>query len=231
MRYVLSGLGLLLTLGFLSLAAAADDTKDKDSSSNKTTKSADKDSKTGYSEKKAKAGEPFTAKLLQVEGAQRYFNVEVSWKTPKENAGAAQNIANLQRQLVGNRDPNSIRSIYTQITQNQQNLVTYKDEKKKLELSAVDEIVVRTMLPPVEYDDKGKVKKLTPKEIKALKGPDPSLPGFPADFDSLKPNKKVKIYLLKSKESSRTKSADKDETKAKEKPKVKMIVIVSEPVK
>jgi hypothetical protein len=227
-------MSLMLIVDFLLPASPADDTKDakdKDTPPKKTTKASDKEKPTYYKEKSAKAGEPFVGKLIQVEGAQRYLTVQVTLKIPQENTGAAQSIANLQRQLVGNRDPNSIRSIALQLAQQRQNLVTYKDQTKNLELSAGDDMKVRSMLPPVEYDDKGKLKKLTPKELKALQG-DPKLPGFPADFDSLKPNQTVKVYLAKTKDTGKAKVKDKDLlADSKEKQKVTMIVIVSEPVK
>src|SRR6202011_1394644 len=111
----------------------------------------------------------------------RIFTVRVTTKIPQDNAGAAQNIANLQRQLVGNRDPNSIRSIQVEIMKNQQNLVTFKVDVKRIDCFASDDMKVRTLLLPVEYDDKGKPKKLTEKEKRALKGSDLRAPGYEAD--------------------------------------------------
>ncbi len=235
MRSILTTLGLILILAFLLPAFADDDTKetkDKNPSTKKTTstKASDKEKKTSSKEKAVKAGEPIFGKLTQVEGAQRYLTVQVTFKVPQDNPGAAQNLANLRRQLIGNRDPNSIANIRLEMAKNQQNLL--KDQTKNLELSAADDMKVRTVLPPVEYDDKGKLKKLTAKELKALKGTDPSLPGFPADFDNLKPGQMVKVYLPKAKkDTTRSKPKDRDLLADKEKPKVTMIVILSEPAK
>src|SRR5438093_192788 len=70
-----------------------------------------------------------------------------------------------------------------------------KDENQKVELQAADDLKVRTLLLPVEYDDAGKVRKLSDKELRELRGPDPKLPGYAADFDSLKPEQIVDIYV------------------------------------
>ena len=218
------GLPLVAAMLVSVTFAQEDDTpKKKDTSSKSASK--DKDKK-GYSEKSAKAGEPFVAKLSKVEGAQRYLNVQRTLKIPQENTGAAQNLVNLQRQLIGNKDINSIINIRNEMAKNQAQLVTYRDEHKNMELQATDEMKVRTKLLPVEYDDKGKVRKLTDKEKKELKGPDPKLPGYTADFDSLKPEQMVEVYLEKSK--SKTKK-EKDSTS--DKPRVVMIVILSEAAK
>src|SRR5215470_4755 len=54
-----------------------------------------------------------------------------------------------------------------------------------VELQAIDDVVVRTARPREQVDDKGKVKRLTRAELKELKGPDPKLPGYKAEFGDL----------------------------------------------
>ena len=39
--------------------------------------------------------------------------------------------------------------------------------------------------PPEAFDDKGRAKKYTPKELKELKGDDLKTPGYPGDFSDL----------------------------------------------
>src|SRR5207244_3200625 len=77
------------------------------------------------------------------------------------------------------------------------NLYQVKEIKKDIELRAADEMKVRVLNPPVDYDDKGRPKKYTAKELKELKGPDTSLPGYAGDLESLRPNQVVKVYLKK----------------------------------
>ncbi|HLN30870.1 MAG TPA: hypothetical protein VK395_24230 [Gemmataceae bacterium] len=217
---------LALLLIFSSAFAEQDVPASKDTS----TKSSSKDKK----EPKPKpiTSKPrFPAKLIQVEGAQRYLTVQVTQKIPQQNLQAAANLANLRGQLLTTRDPNQIRNISNDIARNQQNLVTYKDDVQKLEIEAPDDMKVRTRILPVDYDDKGKVRRLTEKEKKELRGPDPSLPGYTADFDSLKPDQMVEIYLAKSDSSSNPKPKDKKGTSDQPRLKALMIVINSEPQK
>jgi hypothetical protein len=205
--------------------ASADD--NQNATAKKATKSADQ---SGYSEKKAKAGEPFAAKLIRLDAQKEELSVEVTLKIPQENKGELQNIANLRAQLVGNRDINSVRNIYLQIAQHEQRLITFKEEHKKLELTLNGDTKIRTLLLPVEYDDKGKLRKLTPKELKDLKGPDSRLPGYTADPDALKPNQQVKVYLVKAKHSAKPSSKENPD-EPKDKAKVAIVVILSEPAK
>jgi hypothetical protein len=214
------GLGVLLALGMTPCPAPADGAKPDN-----TNKIDAKDLK------KDKIKNHFTAKLLRVEGVQRNLTVEVRWKIPQQNAQAALNIANLQRQLLTNRDPNQIANIRLDMARNQQNLVSYKDEVQKVELEAPDELKVRTLLTPVEYDDKGKVKRLTDKEKKALRGPDTTLPGYTADFDSLKADQQIEVYLDKSATASTPKTKGKESASQVKRYKATMIVILAEPQK
>jgi hypothetical protein len=110
----------------------------------------------------------------------------------------------------------------------------YKKETANVEMEADDNTKVRTMLLPVEYDDKGKLKKFTPKELRELKGPNKKLPGYTADWENLAVGQTVEVFLPKQKKPKpkpKTKDKDKeDEDKElfKEKPKATMVVIVKE---
>jgi hypothetical protein len=169
-------------------------------------------------------------KLIRVEGAQRYIAVNVTQKIGQQNLSALANIANLRQQLIGNHDRNSILSIQLEIAKNQANAITFYDETQKVELQLTDDLKVRTLVLPIEYDDKGKPRRLTEKEKKDLRGPDPTLPGYTSDFDSLKPDQIVEIYLDKSK-NAKSKARNKDESTPPTKPTATMIVICAEPVK
>ncbi len=67
---------------------------------------------------------------------------------------------------------------------------------KDFELRAAEKIKVRTNSPPAEYDDKGNMKRWTVKELKKLKKGS-KLPGYPAEYDALRPNQTVLVYLAK----------------------------------
>ncbi len=215
----------LLVLASLLPAFAADDQDDPPA---KTTAKHKKDSKPLTS------GKTLKGKLINLEGSQRYLTVQVTNKIPQQNAQAAQQLANLQQQIAvarARRDVNQINNLTIEMAKHQRNLVTYKDDVQKYELEAPEDMKVRTMLLPVEYDDKGKPRALTDKEKKALKGPDPKLPGYDADFESLKNDQTVEVYLIKSKDSPKPKTKDKDGDlvdDTSDKPKIAMIVILAE---
>lgn len=198
-------------------------------------------------EKLLGSSKPFLAKLLQVEGSQKYLTVDITVQTPLPNLDAQRNLLNLQQQLLDAQRESTplsrarrIRDLSIEMEKNKRNLVTMREEHQRLELQAADDMKVRTMILPLEYDDKGKPKKLTQKELKELKGPDAKLPGYAATFDDLKAEQIVEVYLARPKTTappvrSRVKdSKDKDVDPAapeSDKPVVIMIVIHKEPAK
>jgi hypothetical protein len=234
-----------------------DDKKEKDKDAPKPEAKKDKDApkpdpaaaeskeKRAAQDKLLSSKKAIECKLVNVEGAQRYLTVQITLKYAALNAGAANNLANLQRQLLdAARDPNPlarqrrVAETTIEIEKNKQNLYTLKEESQKLELQAGNEMKVRTLLLPVEYDDQGKVRKLSDKELRELRGPDSKLPGYAADFDSLKAEQIVDIYLgppkggaAKGKPKAKPKETDKDVPADESKPQVLMVVIKREPAK
>jgi hypothetical protein len=70
-----------------------------------------------------------------------------------------------------------------------------------VEVEMASGIVIRTAFVPVVFDEKGEPKKLTPQELKELKGPNPKVPGYKADVRALKAGQTVKVTLAKNKET------------------------------
>jgi hypothetical protein len=106
------------------------------------------------------------------------------------------NMANLQRQLVMS-PPQNRPNIQMQILQQQRNLL--RTELQPLDLEPAEGMIVRTKNPPIAIDEKGKIKRYTPKELKELKGEDQKLPGYQADFDSIKMGQIVQVSLTRKK--------------------------------
>jgi len=71
------------------------------------------------------------------------------------------------------------------------------DQSQTIPLQAAADVKVRSLQPPVLFDAKGKPRPPTAKELKELKGPDPNLPGYTADFVLLKPGLPVEVYLAR----------------------------------
>jgi hypothetical protein len=101
---------------------------------------------------------------------------------------------------------------------------------KEMEMRAADGCKVRALSPPTEFDDKGRLKTFSQKELSALRG-NSKLPGYAADFDRLNVGQTVTVYLAKAKDqpkkeagAPRKKNPDDDDAK----PEVVLIVIMQE---
>src|SRR5947209_20391885 len=138
MRRVFSCIALMLLLAGFLAASPADDQSDLSNKKDATAKPAIKPPK-----RKLRA-DVLEGKLIRIDSKERTLTVQVTTKIPHENVGTSQNIANLQRQLATTRDINSIRNIRAEIMKNQQNLVTYKDDVKKVQVVPADDMKVRT---------------------------------------------------------------------------------------
>jgi hypothetical protein len=223
MRRSFTGAALFVVLALVIPAAAADKPTDK--------------SKLPTDKKEAAAkmvaAGTLRGRVVNVEGAKKTLTVEITLTYAAPNPGAMANLANLQQQYVAARDLGTRRSLLIQMAQQQAQMATIKQEKQSLDIEASDEIVVRAANPPVQFDDKGNVKKYTAKELKALKGNNPKLPGYESDFDSLRPDQIVEIHLAKPKEQPKPKAtnkdADKDALAETSKPVATMIIILADP--
>ena len=86
--------------------------------------------------------------------------------------------------------------------------------RKEFELPVVEKVVVRKLNLGVEYDDRGFIKEYTAEQKRALRGSNPSVPGYHAKPEELQPGQDVSAVLG---------PARKDDKEAR--PVVRMIVI------
>src|SRR5262249_51831568 len=110
----------------------------------------------------------------------------------------------------------------------------YTPKHENVELQSADDIKVRLKNPPPLFDDKGKPKRYTKKELDDLKGPDKKLPGYAADFENLRNDQIVEIQLVKKKDASKPSAGAKEKTKEPKieaKPVVAMITIIADTAK
>jgi len=146
-------------------------------------------------------GMQLTGKLASIESSQKTFSVQVTIP-----------------QVVPVRQGYRITVQVQRTTQN-------------IELEAAEDMKVRMANPPMEYDEKGRPKRYTSKELKELKGSS-ALPGYPGDFENLKTNQVVQVYLAKPKTApkpaARPKPGAEKEPLLEEKPKVVMVVVLYE---
>jgi hypothetical protein len=176
----------------------------------------------------------FLAKLTKLDAEKHLVTVEFTYKSLRQDPETVQHLANLQRQWIqaqrnGNPVDRLAQLTRIQLEMEKAKLNLYKDQMQTIELEAPECMKVRSMLLPIEVDEKGKPRKLTGKEKRELKGPDPTLPGYVADFDSLQVDQFVEIYLAKqpskSKAKEKVQEADSEEST---RPRIAMIIIRAE---
>jgi hypothetical protein len=102
-------------------------------------------------------------------------------------------------QAQARRDWNGMRSAQQQMQQAQAKL--YKMTNKDVDVQAIDDVVVRVLTPKLEYDDKGRPKKLTKEELKEAKGEGElaKMPGYKAEFSDVQTDQYVQITIVRKK--------------------------------
>jgi hypothetical protein len=217
----------LLALAVLTLPLLAADPPDK---GKKTT--AKKDAETPQNtEKMIKTGQVI-GKIMAIVESKKTIRLQVQMPVPNVNAinALAQAQFNLQSAMARG-DRNGVFNAQRSIMQHQANLITY--QPKDYEFQAIDDIKVRLNNPPVQFDDKGRPKKYTAKELKELKGNDPKLPGYQGEFGDLKQDQIVQVTLVKKKDAPRQpvkkgKDAEAD-LLADHLPEISMVLVLAEP--
>jgi hypothetical protein len=225
MRRVLCGAAVFV-LGLAVLPAFADDKK------------ADADKKDAPDAKKdvvnkdsMKAGE-LVGKLTNVDETKKAIRLQVTIEYTELNGGEANALAQEERNLAiaqAKRDVNGIVSAERNIAIHTAKLYDVKQKTKDLDLQTIDDVKVRLTNPPPQYDAKGNIKKPTAAELKELKGPDTSLPGYQAEFANLHNEQYVKITLVKKKDAPKhPKPKDFDPADLDNLPQISMIEILGE---
>ena len=189
-------------------------------------------------EKMVKAGQ-LVGKVLAVNESKKGLRLEVTVAIPKLNPGELNGLAQAQRDYQVARlrgDVGGMASAQRSMAQHQANLYTIEKHTQKVDVESTDDVVVRTAVPKEQFDEKGRVKKLTAKERKELRG-DGKLPGFKAEFDDIQQDQVVKVQLVRKKgvpKLPKNKKLGKEDLDllAEDNPQVSMIIILKEaPVK
>jgi hypothetical protein len=133
-----------------------------------------------------------------------------SAKKPQDAAQAMQQLQNVMAQMQ--RDLAAAQAAQNVPIQDLFKVVT---DRKTVEFQAAADAVVRSLFLPLEYDDKGELKKFTKEEIRALRGDNPLLPGFEAKIEDLKVGLPVIVVMAPV---VAKKDGDKESPKEGEKP-------------
>jgi hypothetical protein len=181
------------------------------------------------------AGE-VTGKLLQVDATGKAFTLQVEYQTLEPNGRGgnrqARNLLREQREIMQIANPLQralrMQQLAARIEREQlrggNNAFRVVTEHTDFELRAADDAKVRFQELPGRFDEKGNPKQYTAEEKKELKGPEPNLVGYKADFADLKAGQVVRVTLAHHKAAA--KDGDKDQAKAS----ARLIVIVRDTV-
>jgi len=165
------------------------------------------------SEKNIKAG-LLVGRIMNVYEESRKLRIQISVPVTRVDEGAAVNVLQARQQLVQAqlamqmaRDPNALLQARQQLAQAQLQLAQaqaglYRTEmvQHELEVQPIDEVIVRRAHPPETFDEKGRLKKkYTKAELKELRGDDPKLPGYKAEFSDLQNDQVVRLHLVRKK--------------------------------
>jgi hypothetical protein len=185
-------------------------------------------------DKSLKAGQ-LTGKIVSVIESKKALRLQISLQYSQINPGAVQSMQQANLQLMQarlNHDLNGMLAAQSSLMQNQANMYTLKTITQDVELQTIDDVVVRLANPPPQFDDRGKVRKPTAKELRELRG-DPKLPGYRGAFSDLAVEQVVTVTLVKKKGDvprPRPRGKDADSVPNLENlPQVSMIYVIADP--
>jgi hypothetical protein len=195
-----------------------------------------KDDKDANSEKMIAAGQ-VVGKITNIYEGQKKLRLQIAMTVPKLNQGAvnAYNQAQIQyQQAAAKRDINGMNNAQMQMARQQAMLYTYERKTQDIDIQTTEDVVVRSQNPPEQFDDKGKLKQYTKKELAELRGDNKKLPGYKAEFSDIQTDFIVQVQLVKKKDAPKPmpkpkdKDADLNVLDANE-PLASMIVILLNP--
>jgi hypothetical protein len=206
--------------------AGADKNKDKD-------KDKDLDKPT---EKYIKVG-TLSGKVMAVYEDKKKVRVQIAYQ--KLNPQGLVSVQQAQLAMAMARTLQAVVQARMQMANAQRNL--YTTAHVEVEVQAIDDVVVRTVRPREAFDEKGKIKKFTKAELKELRGPDPKLPYFKAEFGDLTADQVIEVQVVRKKGEPKPKPAPRPKKKGKDDdidpetlrddaPLVNMIIIRADPL-
>jgi hypothetical protein len=247
-------IAFLTVLGFLLSDSAAQDAKkdadkaekkDEPKKDEKKTDPEKKDEKEPKKEKfvfSTKLHTKLYSKILNIKAdSNREFTVETQEVDPnkvteiqKWSAQRQQQLAQQYGQAASQKDfkarANALQT-WMRDSSNYQAEMAKKNvySTKPMEVRATETAKVRSITPPIEFDDVGNEKKWTKKELEARKDKT-GLPGYAVDFDALKQGQQVELWMVKPppmKKGDKKKKDDDDPPPMKDAKEFVLIVITN----
>jgi hypothetical protein len=196
----------------------------------------DTDKPDAKKDKERKAG-VLDGEVVSYDEAKKSLKMRVNYVVPKFNQNEANALAQAQadyQRAIAKGDRNGAANAQRAIAEHQAKVTTPERKSTDLTLDLLDNASIRAHDPPLQFDDKGKPKKYTAKELKELKG-DSKEPGYPADAADLKSGVLVEVTLVEDKDAAKSKPTPKGKDKETDPdllkdhlPKAKAIMIMGE---
>jgi hypothetical protein len=171
--------------------------------------------------KLVKAGK-IAGELVHIEPSKHSFRLKVTYRYAEVNQGALRGYLQAQQQLAQARSLQQIQQAQQSMLQNQANLYTFKSASKEFPIEAAEKCEVRLPAPKQAFDDMGNVKKLSAKELAALRGKDRM---FDGEFSDLTTGQIVEVTLVSKKLPRGAKKEDLEENK----PQASRIAVLMQP--
>ena len=175
-------------------------------------------------------GNKVTGKITHWDANQQSMTVQVTIPYKALNEGAARQLAQLQVQFYQARTLQDRFNIQQQMLQQQAILYQIKEEKRDVDVQTAKDLKIRLHSPPTTFDEKGRAKKPTKKELDELKGPDPRLPGYLGDLKDIRQDSYVTIFFAPRKKTTNSvggkpAKTDEDKPTVDSRPEILMILI------
>jgi hypothetical protein len=202
-------------------------------------KDAKKDKEKKPVENMPEHGQVIKTKIISMRAeSAREFTIEMPVFDPQRAAAMQAWQVQQMQQIMANPNPQRLLQFKMDLARKE---ATEMYTMKPVDLKMAEHCKLRVMFPPMQYDDAGHAKKWSKKELDALRG-NSKLPGYPAEFDVLRPGQMVEVYLAKQSQLATPKDKDKGAPQKKKKksdddppelpemrPEVVLIVIHSDP--
>jgi hypothetical protein len=181
----------------------------------------------------------YIGKLVAPPASDGLFTLRIDFYEPKDPATAAraasqlnvevQKARALEQQVAANPTPQRVSALqqaYNQVRKEQaKQRDLYNISFKDYEFHAASDMMVRYLLPPVVYDDKGERKKFSLLDLREMRGSDPNVPGFEAKVTDLQANQILRVSLYPARTTTPA-ATSKDKAKSEPKMEVAVAVIV-----
>jgi hypothetical protein len=233
MRLHYLAVALMAFIAYFCSTLPADDKAVDKSDKTDTAKATDK-SKPAAKAKKEKfeyATPPLLGKITKLKDSSRTFTLELKGgqRDPQRVLENDYHQTAVMLEISQDRNPQSQQRRLVELQFDMQRRRNNEIVTKTLhvEFMADDNVKVRIKEPPPEYDDKGNPVKLTKAELKKLKGPDLTLPGYTAEFEQVHVGQYVQVYLPKPKAAKSTGKRDDTDVEPTV-PRAVMIYVVGE---